>query len=163
MLTGTASDSSAAVLRIFCTVFGPDSGCAAGRCVMAAPLLIGSKLTNMTAFDLETYTNKDAILVDQLLYLDTHTLCSVCIAHPLLWETAVVFCDAHAVQCPATDIAYAGPAGHSGPPGSRYLPAGTLSRMVLPTFRDQKRTPTLLFEQRVSEVWRCVFDFERMS
>lgn len=34
-------------------------------CVMAAPLLIGSKMLNLTAFDLETYTNTDAISVNQ--------------------------------------------------------------------------------------------------
>eukprot|EP00961_Rhodomonas_salina_P102017 1372191-Rhodomonas_salina.1 len=33
--------------------------------VMAAPLLIGSKLDNMSAFDLATYTNKDVIRVNQ--------------------------------------------------------------------------------------------------
>jgi alpha-galactosidase len=34
-------------------------------CIMAAPLLIGSSLLDMTAFDLETYTNKEAIAVSQ--------------------------------------------------------------------------------------------------
>ncbi len=33
--------------------------------VMAAPLLIGSNMLNMTAFDLETYTNQEVIAVDQ--------------------------------------------------------------------------------------------------
>jgi alpha-galactosidase len=33
--------------------------------VMAAPLLIGSNILNITQFDLETYTNTEVILVDQ--------------------------------------------------------------------------------------------------
>ncbi len=33
--------------------------------VMAAPLLIGSSVLNLTAWDLQTYTNDEVIAVDQ--------------------------------------------------------------------------------------------------
>jgi alpha-galactosidase len=34
-------------------------------CVLAAPLLIGSSVLNMTPFDLQTYTNREAIAISQ--------------------------------------------------------------------------------------------------
>lgn len=37
--------------------------------VMAAPLLIGSNILNLSTFDLETYTNQEVIAVDQVFTL----------------------------------------------------------------------------------------------